>query len=1406
MAMDGLSYTSTSRLRALLCPIGRIRRSRFLEFVERVHMENIVRLGDVSPDVKPNRTMFSPQGFPNGQIVYNLTTTHDRDHEYLEPFEPHRRTFLVIAVADFTENNPVEILLSQFEDLRAIYRRALFHTCLIFDSPSSALLPVPKIRPNDDRDTSKYFIPVPTKRESRTTSMRTIMCDITSCLLSEFTGYARTLQSLPTVESPLASGVAEEAGLAPPATNNRMSMPSIAGASVIGGLQQQRMSMQGFGSGTVTERARSKGKGRVQIAIAELYMLTGRIPDALKEFVEGANIARNNNDHLWHGKALNGIGVCLVILAYLGIDFQIPNIPYPTLDAKSASKSTPTPPKTPTPGTDSTPSRSSTSTADPQQLLELIPELGTTILNLYNRSSNFQGETIPQICFSESVIRHAKFMASVYLANGLNIKSLTNIVLGDLIMKPEIIERKIPGLPDKREISASVMRAYPNPIEALTVLDASKVLGGIASVLGSIGFQRRKAMITRELIRILIPGLIQARVVGAAGAGIHPAAGLSAASGPIGPVSGGSGGALDIMEDEVEIGVMGLLEDMCSAYGIVRKFNQNTAANEPTDEVRGPSEEIVAENELRAFGWTALKIHVLRSCMSLCEALPDFNGVLKFTAQLLKMGGSDLLRDEQIKLASNISRTISAAGKLGMTGVVTSYWDAFLLREVELVESSLWKSPTSHAKNELQDADSTDIQAPIIANKNPFIYNPFARKRETAAAEQVLVQGELAEFRVTLQNPFEFDVEIESIALDVTGVEFVTEKQGVVLSPFRTQQLSIFGKPTGTGNMTVVGCRIRVFGCVEKSFPILTQGFDYGKLDIKIKRMGLPILEQKPVRLVSTMSNAKRASAKPPLSQFPTPKTILVTVIENQPLVLAHSSSLPQSALMVLEGERKVFNIVFQNLTDVPVDILLFSFQDSTTTQLQAALASKNMQPSEIYEYEILLLKKRALLWKNQTQKPKPLPSINGASTENNKKECPVIPFIAPHSTASFDIEVLGKPGLTNASVQMDYGYLGVPRDQVTGKFYTRQVVFPVTITVNASIELLRVDFIPFQTSVDFPETDGVSTGCGTINDKSEQIKKLFRQAKVRDEPSEYCLMTLDFRNAWPQPLKVNLQVREPPKSLDEEEAEWINTYETSDTIQAGHQSRFIALIKRVYLSNPTAKIPSLSGTQRQFVVSTTKPTADQERLSREAFWFREEILKCIRGTWEEVGTQRRGEVELRNFRLSPRMVETVRVDDVGIRMEIIPTPGSLQKSAPNKFTLQTDQFYNLRTTITNRTTRSILPILRLSPSLRNQHISVALDLSRRFAFDGLLQQAIHRISPGECTSVEMGFVVLCRGEFEVTAGVEEVRAGRGGEDAEKEVKKLGPDGIPEDILEGVVGERSWVGREVMTMVVRDKV
>ena len=274
-------------------------------------------------------------------------------------------------------------------------------------------------------------------------------------------------------------------------------------------------------------------------------------------------------------------------------------------------------------------------------------------------------------------------MTSVYIAKGLNDNSLEHMVLGSAFTKVEKPEKKkLLGLPLRGDIAATVMKAYPNPIESFTILDASKVLGGIASVFGAIGFQRKKAMITRELVRILIPGLIQARVVGAAGAGVHPAAGLNAGNVPT-PMA--TNGSEDIAE-EIENGIMGLLEDMCAAYGIVRKENANITSGNSKAEARAPGEEVLAENGLRAFGWTSLKIHVLRNCMFLCEALPDFNGVLRFTAQLLKMGGQDLSREEQIKLATNISRTLAAASKLGLDGIETAYWDAFLLRDVELVE------------------------------------------------------------------------------------------------------------------------------------------------------------------------------------------------------------------------------------------------------------------------------------------------------------------------------------------------------------------------------------------------------------------------------------------------------------------------------------------------------------------------------------------------------------------------------------------------------------------------------------------------------------------------------------------------------------------------------------------------
>lgn len=62
--------------------------------------------------------MFSPQGFPDGQIIYDLATSLDREHENLESFELHRRTFAVIAIADHLEANDPTMLHKQYEELK----------------------------------------------------------------------------------------------------------------------------------------------------------------------------------------------------------------------------------------------------------------------------------------------------------------------------------------------------------------------------------------------------------------------------------------------------------------------------------------------------------------------------------------------------------------------------------------------------------------------------------------------------------------------------------------------------------------------------------------------------------------------------------------------------------------------------------------------------------------------------------------------------------------------------------------------------------------------------------------------------------------------------------------------------------------------------------------------------------------------------------------------------------------------------------------------------------------------------------------------------------------------------------------------------------------------------------------
>ncbi len=165
-------------------------------------------------------------------------------------------------------------------------------------------------------------------------------------------------------------------------------------------------------------------------------------------------------------------------------------------------------------------------------------------------------------------------------------------------------------------------------------------------------YQGRRLSFCANFLSVMVPSLVQARKIGAAEVGIHPAAGLASLS----------DAAFDV--NALDTG-SGNMENKCAPsschdwrdYMVFspRRFmnGRRDQANHPlsVDCKKAPEYDSVASIAERAFrhvvldryGDLNLKIDVLKACINCCEALPDFNGVLRFTVELLQTIRGDLM-------------------------------------------------------------------------------------------------------------------------------------------------------------------------------------------------------------------------------------------------------------------------------------------------------------------------------------------------------------------------------------------------------------------------------------------------------------------------------------------------------------------------------------------------------------------------------------------------------------------------------------------------------------------------------------------------------------------------------------------------------------------------------------------
>jgi hypothetical protein len=1020
------------------------------------------------------------------------------------------------------------------------------------------------------------------------------------------------------------------------------------------------------------------------------------------------------------------------------------------------------------------PSRSTNHEVALESLNSLIPDLVNMILNIYNRASNFAGESLPPLAFSECVIRFSKLLAAMNLSAGsLDEDALRHLIQNTpLRQKPRMSVPRVSINPTRYDIATLLFRALPAQSEAsgISPTDRVVVLAGVAGVLSALGLQRKKAIVMKEFITSLIPGLVQARKVGAAEMGVHPAAGLAALNVSGGATSGA--GVLNLGEGEIENGINEFLGLLGRIYGIPDSRNplldsrilprNGYGSTGPTGKAsEAVVEEILRISSLRSFGSLSLKLDILRTCINFCEALPDFNGLLHFTALLLRIAGPgtapksnstdvfvSISRDEQVRLFANIPRTVTAVKKLGLQHVETDYWDDFLVRGLFIMEEPFLLRLTHHRPAELK--------AVSTAKAGPFIHNPWLKKPASSdATETILVANEEYRFVIALQNPYDFELEVDSLRFAADGVEFIGHEELFILGPYRTQKFPITGVARSTGTLSIIGCYIKVTGCRERLFPIFPDPWKPER-ESKLKKIGLKACVEAPA---SRPASAIPTTPELKESVAPKPTTLTFNVIPSQPTVIITDVSLPQAALMVLEGERKRFSITLKNTSKTTaVDFVHISFQDSATVAIQSATSNKDLLPAELHELEVQLAQFPPLRW---------------CKDENEE-----FVLIKPGEEQTFQVEVIGRTRLTDAIIQFDYANLGKRRSAIQDRFFTRQVSVPISITVNASVQLQRPDIVPLSGDFAWPSRDNSAssgaaptaaspTPTSILVDKSDTyFQKFLARNKAFGHRDEYCLFLLDLRNSWPNPLSISLQARASqstttpsPKTSES----WNDFYTVNEVIQPGHISRIVLVLPKIYLPDPYAPVPSLNpANQRQFVVSVSKISPEVERASREAFWYRHQLLKLVRGTWKEESNGRHGEIELRGMRFTSRMVEAIKLEDVAIHTSITPdypTEGedTVSQIGRSSFEVHVDEFLTLTTKITNRSPRPISPLLRLQPHLAGLPHNVALDLDKRFSWSGVLQQKLPLLQPGGFVEMKLGIVALCSGVFEIGATVEEM-------------------------------------------------
>lgn len=405
--MDSLGFASPAMVRTLLVPITTLKRSDFLR-----HRAAFEGVKDIRPvDLTSNPGIFNPQAYPQGRIFHTfITRDEDSESFLLHDFEPFRKTSIVIGIGQWDDDTNDDVIRSMKSGLSKEYSSSISTSVIIFNCPPDA--------------STKVADAYTTNASSN--NLETIICDITSRFLSNFSRYASAYEHT-TLRSP-----GNISGVIPKGPPHSL-------------LEKQRKRLTN--SFETDKIKQNQDKGRKLKLSANFYLMVGNYKKALADFCDSINLLSISNDHLWLASAFDGLSVCLFLLAYVGVPFQLPPFLTTIIDNSkfidlSKLSFTSSPRSSFQLSRSATPRSSTVNLNLPEVPLSAITDFILKLSKLsffhYQAASSEDNEYVPQVIITESGVRNASLFVLIG-TEGL----LTRDIMKSSIYDSDWLEKKV---------------------------------------------------------------------------------------------------------------------------------------------------------------------------------------------------------------------------------------------------------------------------------------------------------------------------------------------------------------------------------------------------------------------------------------------------------------------------------------------------------------------------------------------------------------------------------------------------------------------------------------------------------------------------------------------------------------------------------------------------------------------------------------------------------------------------------------------------------------------------------------------------------------------------------------------------------------------------------------------------